>query len=244
MTNHRLRGAMSASGYTNHRMAEQLSVDTKTVERWLTQDRLPHPTTRAKIAMLLGHDETYLWPSLLTGHRAAAASISEFVQMWPSRADVPHDVWRTLMNEASETIEVLVYSGGFLVESLNFAQVVAEKARAGCSVRILLGDPNSENVRARAREEGLPALPQRCRSTAEYLAPNLELAAVSMRIHDTPLYNSIYRFDGSMLVNTHAYGVYAAKAPVQHLQHIPGGRLFSFYTESFEHVWSSGRPVV
>jgi hypothetical protein len=31
-----------------------------------------------------------------------------------------------------------------------------------------------------------------------------------IRLHDTPLYNSIYRFDDELLVNTHVYGLLAA----------------------------------
>lgn len=244
MANHRLRGAMTAAGFTNSRLAECLSVDSKTVERWITQGRQPHPSTRAHISKLLGHEETYLWPGLLVGGRAAETSRAEVVQMWAARADVPHEVWRALMRQTNETIEILVYSGGFLVESLGFVDVVAEKARAGARIRILLGDPDSAAVRERGHAEGLPTLPQRCKSTAEYLADCLELPQVSLRIHDTPLYTSIYRFDDNMLVNTHVYGAYAARAPVQHLQRVPGGRLFTLYADSFEQVWATGRPVV
>jgi alkylation response protein AidB-like acyl-CoA dehydrogenase len=40
---------------------------------------------------------------------------------------------------------------------------------------------------------------------------------VELRLHDTPLYNSVYRFDDEMLVNGHAYGILAAYTPVMHL---------------------------
>jgi transcriptional regulator with XRE-family HTH domain len=234
---------MIARGLTNSRLAEAVEVDPKSVERWITQDRQPHARTRAKVADVLGRGETYLWPGLLAGGRAAAASNAEFVQMWAARADVPHEVWRALMAQTHNTIEVLVYAGGFLVEALGFADLVAEKASKGATVRILLGDSDSEAVRARGREEGLPTLPQRCRSTMEYLADAVAVPRVSIRTHHTPLYASIYRFDGSMLVNTHTFGAYAARSPVQHLQEVPGGRLFSLYTQSFEQVWATGRPV-
>jgi transcriptional regulator with XRE-family HTH domain len=244
MANHRLRGAMTAHGVTNSRLAEAVGVDSKSVERWVTQDRQPHGTTRSKVAATLGRDETYLWPGLLAGRRAAAASNAEFVQMWAAREDVPHEVWRALMAQAHETLEVLVYAGGFLVETLGFADIVTAKAQQGAAIRILLGDSESEAVRARGREEGLPTLAQRCRSTMEYLADTVAIPGVSIRTHHTPLYASLYRFDGSMLVNTHTYGAYAARSPVQHLQQVPGGRLFSLYTNSFEQVWAAGRPVV
>ncbi|QLY33294.1 XRE family transcriptional regulator [Nocardia huaxiensis] len=148
------------------------------------------------------------------------------------------------MGRATANIEVLVYAGGFLVESLDFVNVVRTKSAAGAEIRILLGEWDSDAVKARAGEEGLPSLPQRCHSTLEYLWETKDLPGVEIRDHRTTLYNSIYRFDDSMLVNTHSYGAYAAKSPVQHLQRVPGGRLFSYYLESFEAAWATGRPAV
>ncbi|MEU7764532.1 XRE family transcriptional regulator [Nocardia sp. NPDC049190] len=243
MTNERLRGAMAAADLTKHALAERLEISTKTVERWITQDRCPHPGLRLKVAREVGRDETYLWPELLAGSRSATASLSELVQTWPTRPDVPHEVWRSLMRQATGQIDVLVYAGGFLVESLDFVNVVRTKANAGVQVRILLGESDSPEVLARSREEGLPSLPQRCLSTLEYLRETMDLPMVDIRTHRTTLYNSIYRFGDSMLVNTHSYGAYAAKSPVQHLQKVPGGHLFSYYLESFEAVWKTGRPA-
>ncbi|MEV0343188.1 helix-turn-helix transcriptional regulator [Nocardia sp. NPDC050713] len=243
MTNERLRGAMAAANLTKHALAERLEVSTKTIERWITQDRCPHPGLRLKVARELGHDETYLWPELLAGSRSAIASLSELVQIWPTRPEVPHEVWRSLMRQAAGHIDVLVYAGGFLVESLDFVNVVRSKAQAGVQIRILLGESDAPEVITRGREEGLPSLPQRCESTLEYLRETMDLPMVDIRTHRTTLYNSIYRFGDSMLVNTHSYGAYAAKSPVQHLQQIPGGRLFSYYQDSFEAVWKTGRPA-
>jgi transcriptional regulator with XRE-family HTH domain len=234
---------MAARNFTKSALAEQLGTTPKTVERWITQGRLPHPRMRYKIAAALDQDETYLWPELLAGSRTNV-SMSELVQIWPTRSDVPHEVWRALMRQASENIQVLVYAGGFLVESLDFVNVVRAKSAAGAEIRILLGDSECEAVRQRAREEGLPSLPQRCQSTLEYLWEVHDLPRVDIRIHQTPLYNSLFRFDGSMLLNTHGYGAYAAKSPVQHLQRVPGGKLFDYYLESFEAVWAVARPAV
>ncbi|MBR7674543.1 hypothetical protein [Streptomyces daliensis] len=67
-------------------------------------------------------------------------------------------------------------------------------------------------------------------------------ASVEVRLHDTPLYNSIYRFDDEMIVNVHAYGVLAAYTPTMHLRRIDG-QFFHTYVESYERVWASARPV-
>ncbi|MFD4402463.1 hypothetical protein ACFWPH_06815 [Nocardia sp. NPDC058499] len=121
--------------------------------------------------------------------------------------------------------------------------VVRAKAGAGVQVRILLGESDAPEAVARGREEGLPSLAKRCESTLEYLRETMDLPMVDIRMHRTTLYNSIYRFGDSLLVNTHSYGAYASKSPVQHLQNVPGGRLFAYYMNSFEAVWKTGRTV-
>jgi hypothetical protein len=75
-------------------------------------------------------------------------------------------------------------------------------------------------------------------STLTYLAALRDAPGVDLRLHRTTLYNSIYRFDGEMLVNTHVYGAPAAHSPVLHLQDRSGG-LFDHYAASFERVWAS-----
>jgi len=62
-----------------------------------------------------------------------------------------------------------------------------------------------------------------------------------IRLHDTLLYNSIYRFDDDMIVNTHGYGILAAYTPTLRLRRADGA-YFSTYLESFERVWASARP--
>jgi hypothetical protein len=71
----------------------------------------------------------------------------------------------------------------------------------------------------------------------------LELDAFELRLHNTVLYNSIYRGDDELLVNTHAYGVGAAEAPVLHLQRVAGGGMVTTYLQSFDRVWSEARPL-
>ncbi|WP_461005973.1 hypothetical protein [Streptomyces capparidis] len=65
-------------------------------------------------------------------------------------------------------------------------------------------------------------------------------STVEIRLHDTPLYNSIYRFDEEMIVNDHVYGVLAAFTPCLHLRRMDGS-YFNTYIESYERVWASAR---
>jgi hypothetical protein len=57
------------------------------------------------------------------------------------------------------------------------------------------------------------------------------------------LYNSIYRADDQLMVNTHIYGFTAPHAPVLHLRKVAGGSMVSNYLDSFERVWDSANPL-
>jgi transcriptional regulator with XRE-family HTH domain len=243
VSNQRLRNALVSAGITQADLAERVQVDAKSVERWITQERMPHATTRARVAQVLRQEETYFWPQLLGTEQTRNATNSELVQVWPTRGDVPGDVWRSLFAQATTEVDLLVYSGGFLIEAHNLIDTIEVKAAGGTTFRVLLGDPRCEAVRLRSKDEGLPSLPERCRSSQEYLRHVADLPGVHIRIHQTTLYASQYRFDESMLVNSHTYGSYAAQAPVLHLRRVPGGRLFNYYDRAFERVWATGEPL-
>lgn len=224
-------------------LATAVDVDPKSVERWITQDRVPHRGTRARVAKELGLDETYLWPSLLLEARASSAAQSELVQLWPTRDSVPGDVWRSLLARTQQRLEVLVYSGGFLVEAYGVARDIARISHAGGQIRMLLGDSTSDEVARRAAGEGLPTLPARAASTLDYLAEVSGLPGVEVRLHSTPLYVSIYRFDDEALVNPHTHGIGAKDSPVFHYQRVGGGSMFGYYERAFNRVWDVATPA-
>jgi len=63
-----------------------------------------------------------------------------------------------------------------------------------------------------------------------------------VRLHDTTLYNSLFRYDDNLLVNLHIFGQPASANPVFHLRRADASGWFDSYTESFEAVWASARP--
>lgn len=242
MANERLRASMTAAGYSVQTLAEAVEVDPKSVRRWISQERVPHASTRAAVAKVLGREETFYWPSLLDSPAALGATRSELVQMWPSRDRVPHDVWRSLIDSSHQHLDVLAYSGGFLVESFRLVDLIHERAGAGLQVRIALGDAASTNVRDRGRAEGLPSLPARASSTIEYLGDVVDLEQVQVRVHGTPLYASLYRFDDELLVNSHTHGLPAKDNPVHHYRAVPGGQMLPYYLDAFQRVWDQSYP--
>lgn len=244
MANERLRAALLQQGMTVAGLAESIGVDEKTVERWITQDRVPYRRHRYAAASLLGADEVYLWPEALTQDQVTSASGSEVVTIYPHRWSVPRDAWGRLFATAEREIGVLVYSGLFLAEDTGLHRLFREKAEVGVRVRILLGDPDSPQVAERGSDEGIDeAMSMKIRNALVLYKQLRGLAGVEFRLHRTTLYNSLYFSDEQVLVNTHVYGVAASQAPVWHLKRIPGGDLFNTYAESFERVWDGAIPV-
>jgi transcriptional regulator with XRE-family HTH domain len=246
MPNERLRAALLQKGMTPGQLAEAVKVDPKSVERWITQGREPYRKTRWAVATLLGVEESFLWPDALSPAQVAAAAESEVVTVYPHRWAVPRDAWRQMYETAEEDIGVLVYSGLFLAEDTGLLTLLATKARAGARVRILLGDPESPALTARGTDESEdPAvLAGRARNSAALFRRALRDApGAEIRLHGTVLYNSIYRADDQLLVNTHIYGTFATHAPVLHLRRLAGGDLVTTYLESFARVWDGARPL-
>jgi transcriptional regulator with XRE-family HTH domain len=243
MPNERLRALLLERGETPGKLAEVVQVDAKTVERWITKGRVPYRSHRFAVAAFLGVDESYIWPDALGRDQVAAVSESEIVAVYPHRWAVPRDTWGHFFSQAKQEIGALVYSGMFMAEDIGVHRLLAERARAGARVRILLGDPASRNVAERGQAEGIDeGMAAKVKNSIVLFRPLLAEPNVQMRLHGTVLYNSIYRADDQLLVNTHIYGVMANNAPVFHLRKIPGGEMASTYLDSFERVWDGAVP--
>jgi len=172
--------------------------------------------------------------------RLKSASDSELLTIYPNRGAVPSDLWASLVERAHDGIDILVYAGLFLWDTYpDLPSILTEKARSGIAVRLLLGDPSSNAVLSRGVEEGIgDAIAARIRISLTYLSAVASIPGTELRLHSTTLYNSLYRFDNDLLVNTHAFGAPAAQSPVLHLRRVSGGRLFSHYLSSFDRVWN------
>lgn len=243
MPNERLRTALLERGITPTDLAAVLQVDPKSIERWIG-GRLPYRRHRYAVAAHLGVDEAYLWPDALTRDQVANASESEVINIYPARWTVPSDLWRTFFDNAESEIGILVYSGLFIPEDAGILRNIRRKAQAGVDVRILLGDPDSDVVAQRGVDEGISMdMAARCRMAQVLYSPLRDIDGVEFRQHRTILYNSIFRADDQVLVNTHIYGTPASHAPVLHLRHVAGGDMVNAYFESFDKVWNDATPL-
>jgi transcriptional regulator with XRE-family HTH domain len=239
MANDRLRTAILSAGLTVEDVAARVRVDVKTVERWITNDqRQPHRATRMKVAQVVNVDEVHLWPSLAEDVHTRPNGESEVINVFPTRSAVPPALWTDLINGARQQMDVLVFSGSFLVEQYNLLPIVRAKAADGVRFRLAIGDETSSAVIQRGAEEGTTGgLEGRVQLMRRYLQEVAGLPNVEVRAHGTPLYNSIYRFDDQMLVNGHSYGSLAGQNPVLHIRQLPGGLMWRNYMGSFDRVW-------
>ncbi len=243
MRNERLRALLLERGKTPDQLAEAAHVDAKTVERWITKGRTPYRRHRFEVAAFFGVDESYIWPDALDRDEVAAVSQSEVVAVWPHRWAVPRDTWGHFFSQAQREIGALVYSGMFMAEDIGVHRLFADRARAGVRIRLLLGDPDSPAVAERGAAEGIDeGMAAKVKNSIVLFRKLLAEPGVELRLHGTVLYNSIYRADDQLLVNTHIYGVMANNAPVFHLRKIPGGEMANTYMESFERVWDDAVP--
>ena len=242
MANDRLRSTLRSTGFSESALAEELGVDPKTVQRWITKGRSPHRLTATRAAKILDVPAEWLWPDLEKSETGVAGG--EVVHFYPHRAQVPRNVWLELVCGAKRQIDFITYASLFMGEENPEAiQIMKHKAANGVRIRIGLGDPDSPEVALRGREEGMPeGIPGRSGWPWPTTGRLSESPSVTFHLHRTTLYNSIYRFDDQMMINQHAYGTYGYIAPILHLRKVEGADLFTMYERSFELAWAESYP--
>jgi hypothetical protein len=218
-------------------LSVKLSVDPKTVRNWM-RGQVPHPHRRAALVRLLGIDEEMIWPEL----RALAAAISkpsELAGVYPCRTAISQQGWLSFFEAAQSEIGILAYSALFLAEDVRIVHLLSEKSDAGVRIKIALGAADGHNVAQRGVEEEIgEAMSAKARNSLTLLRPLLQHERVELRLHDTVLYNSMYRSDDQLLVNQHAYGIPAAQSPVYHYRLSNQSEMLHSYLTSFEAIWS------
>jgi transcriptional regulator with XRE-family HTH domain len=236
--NKRLREALDASNLDELAIATRLGVDPKTVERWLA-GRVPYSRYRNLLADLLSTDEHTLWPQAAQRGASPTQELVDIRAAYAHRWSVPRKVWTRLFGSANYEIGLLAYAALFLAEDDGILQILADRARAGVRVRILLGKPGSLHVAERGTDEGIDsAITAKIQNSLARYKPFTSIEAAEIRLHSTTLYASIYRADEEVLVNTHIYGSAASSAPVIHIRNTAPGDMADTYLDSFEHIWS------
>ncbi|MFE1077218.1 XRE family transcriptional regulator [Nocardiopsis alba] len=236
-----LRKALAEAQLTETDVAAHLGVDPKTVRRWLSGQR-PYPRHRWALADLLQTEEHNLWPDLNrpTGDRNPLPEHA--YRVYAHRWQIPREVWWDLFSSAEQEIGILVYSGLFLADDAGILNLLRARAQDGVNVRILIGNPESQQVKQRGKDEEIgETLAARAQNALILFRTLMEIDTIEVRTHSTVLYNSIYMTEKRILANHHIYGLPAAKSPVIEIDPNVSLDMSKAYTKSFEQVWESSR---
>ena len=171
----------------------------------------------------------------------AAASQSEVVRSIRTAGQSRRRSGST-SSRAEREIGLLVYAGMFLAEDAGVQKLLAAQARAGVGSGCCSAIRTAE-VAERGDDEGIgdEAMAAKVRNSL-VLFRRLLPSRAEFRLHGTVLYNSIFRADDQLLVNTHIYGSGELRAGVPPAQD-RRRRMVSTYLDSFERVWESATPL-
>lgn len=244
MANDRLRAALTRAALTNEDLARHAEVDPKTVAKWLN-GRVPHPRHRWAVAKLVGEDEEFLWPDVRRPIPDGLGAAAEIVAAYPYRGVVEAARWRRLIEHGERQIDILGYTLYFLPQLVpELTDLLLEKCNQGCQLRMVLADPDCEQVKLRDAEEQEPiTLTARIETSLRAYEPLQKCPNADIRYQTAPLYNSVYRFDDEMFVTPHLYATPGHSAPLFHLRRLGPNGMFSRFASHFEGLWSDTHPI-
>src|SRR6266511_1890162 len=244
MQNERLRRAMTAAHLDMQEVSEATGVDPKTVQRWL-KGRVPHARHRWTIAEVVKEDVRFLWSGVDGQRIPGSPATAEVIAAYPHRAEVPPERWWSLLVDAKRQVDLLAYAMLFLPETHpRLFDLLRGKAAAGCHIRIAMVDPASPQVAERDAEEGVKGgLVARVRTSLRYFGELGDCEGIELRLHATPLYNSLFRFDDEMFITPHLYARTCFRAPLLYLRRLGAGGIFESFASHFEDVWAVSKPA-
>lgn len=248
VSNKRLREAMDRAGFSRDRLAEAVGVEPKSVWRWTNKGVVPRRVgMKARVADVLGVDESDIWaaPPRFTQTGKDRQVTEEVVTVWAHRADAPKAQWWAMLSAAETSIDLLGYAMQFLPEDHSrLDRLLIEKAAAGCRIRIVLADPDSQYVLERDDEEGLGGtLPDRIRTTLDHFEPLRGVEGIDLRFHETRMYNSVFRGDDEMFVTPHLYALRGYRAPLLCLRRATDDGVFDGFLAHFKRIWNVSTPI-
>ncbi|MGW0942511.1 DUF5919 domain-containing protein [Streptomyces sp. NPDC002623] len=242
---------MDSAGLSPRQLALRVGVSGKTVERWVNDDELiPHARNREDASRALGVEADMLWPKAVRD-RLKTGGDREIVQTYPYRSACPSTVWSELISEASADLLFAGYTNYFLWTQVPaFPSVLRRKARSGCKVRFLLGDPAGEVTRQRERIEDVAlTVSTRIRMSLEELVRLRDVEGIEAR-YSAPedamnhVSLSVFRMDDQALVTPHLARLVGHDSPLMHVRRRAESGMFDRFAEHAEELWGRGVPIV
>lgn len=248
MSNERLRAAMHQAGLEVDQLADAVEVDTKTVRRWIA-GRRPRGRYRTRVAQALNTSEQEIWPELDL-QLAGRDEKGEILAAYAHTNDLATPDWRTLLHNARHRIDLLDSTLAEILPAAGTPELLAEKAAAGCQIRLLLSAPDSAHLTLTDQEQddSIDLLDitdsardaERSLTIAEHLSDTHGLQA---RTFVASRFNTILRFDDEMLVTLHLYATPGEEGPLLHLRRHSDHGLFTQFATHLDTLWQTAQPV-
>jgi transcriptional regulator with XRE-family HTH domain len=249
--NFRLRAALTKAGMLPDDLADRVEVDAKTVGRWLS-GRVPHPRHRALVAQTLASDELELWPEAKPTN-AAEDPFKELAGAWPDATDTRAPDWMTMLDAATEQIDLLDLTLGGIVTERGVIEQLAAKTARGTRLRILIGATDSAHLTALDQElhpeprpddrEDWSASEHERDQAIEALRPLIIQPGVEIREFVAARPNTILRLDEQMLVTVQLYGLARPDAPILHLRRRQDQGIFDQLAGHFQRLWKQSEQI-
>lgn len=223
-------------------VAARTGVDEKTVQRWVTKGRVPHPSTRRALADLLGEEPDVLWPEIVRRSVKVGAD-RELIGVYPRRSDLPRAFYRDLIAGATQRLWFGGYTSYFIwLDAPHAHQHLHDKAEAGADIRFLLGDPDSPVTRARDEYEASPlTLATRIGMTRAEIARTGAGHLIDVRYTDKHVAWSVWIFDDDAIMTTHIGPGLGHDSLTQHWRRQAPGGAFDRLVDHFTCLWDVAR---
>ncbi|MGW5384964.1 hypothetical protein [Nocardia sp. NPDC003963] len=175
-----------------------------------------------------------------------APATAEVVAAYAHRADIPNEVWISLLTRATRRIDIIGYAYPFVLELLpDASHLIAEKCRGGAEVRLAFADPECAHVAERdALEQMQGTLPGRIRNALSMLGPLADTSGCRVGLHATHLYNSVFRFDDQMIVTPYLVRARGYQHPALHLRKLSPHGMFASFDDQVEQIWGAVTPYL
>jgi hypothetical protein len=241
---------MQSAKMSPRKLALEVGVSSKTVERWMADAELiPHARNRQDASRALGVDVVMLWPKAVAD-RLKTGTDREIVHSYPYRSACPSTVWSDLIADSTNDMFFAGFTNYFLwTQQPAFAATLRAKAAGGCRVRFLLGDPECDVTRQREEVEDVPlTVSTRIKITLGELAKLGPVEGVETRFSTAQdaashVALSVFRFDDEALVTPHLARLVGHDSPLLHLQRHGEGGMFDRFAEHAEELWARATPV-
>lgn len=183
-----------------------------------------------------------IWPDAVRAAVKTGAD-REIAAAYPYRSEVPRALWHRLVTKATDEITLAGYTNYFFwLEQANFGAILRRQAEAGCQIRFLVGDPDSEVTRRREELEGVPlTIRTRIQVTLDELSRLRDI--VQVRFSDQHLAMSVFRFDNQMIVTQHLAYLVGHDSPALHLVRRQDNGLFDRFAAHLTTLWDTARPM-